>query len=243
MRMTMEETRVVWITGGSRGIGRALVQRFKREGFQVATCSTTIESARASEADLSFACDVSQEDQIERGVREIVKVFGRIDVLVNNAAIAGANSLSLQENDDLWYRIIDVNLHGTYRVTRHALPHLVDDGCILNISSTLGLRGVPDQSAYCAAKHGVIGFTRALALQLAGRGVRVNAICPGWVRTDMATMRASELGATTAALAEGVPTGRLVEPDEVADLALFLASSAGKSITGQALTIDGGSLA
>lgn len=241
--MAEQKARVAWITGGSRGIGRALVQRFRQEGFVVATCATTLAGARASEADLSFACDVTNEDQIEHGLSQIVEAFGRIDVLVNNAAIAGANSLSTEEGDELWYRIIDVNLHGTYRVTRHALAHLADNGCIINVSSTLGLRGVPDQSAYCAAKHGVIGFTRALALQLAGRGVRVNAICPGWVRTDMAAMRANELGATTEALAEGVPTGRLVEPDEVADLALYLASSAGRSITGQALTIDGGSLA
>lgn len=241
--MSEQKGRVAFITGGSRGIGLALVQRFQAAGYIVATCATTTEGAAAAGADLGFACDVTQDEQVERGIQRIVSTFGRLDVLINNAAIAGANSVDPKMPDELWYRIIDVNLHGTYRVTRHALPHLEKEGCILNVSSTLGLRGVPDQSAYCAAKHGVIGFTRALALQLADRGVRVNAICPGWVRTDMAAMRATELGATTETLAQGVPTGRLVEPDEVADLALFLASSAGRSITGQALTIDGGSLA
>lgn len=236
--------RVAWITGGSRGIGLALVHAFADAGYRVATCATSEAGAAASGAELHFACDVSDAAQVRAGVSQIVARWGRIDVLINNAAIAGSNSLDPEADDELWHRIIDVNLHGTYRVSKAALPHITrPGGRILQIASTLGLRGVPDQSAYCAAKHGVIGFTRALALHRAAAGITVNAICPGWVRTDMAAMRAQELGTTVAALAADVPTGRMVEADEVAALALYLASPAAASITGQALTIDGGSLA
>lgn len=235
--------KVVLITGGSRGIGLAMVDIFQRAGFAVAACATTSEGAARSSADFAFACDVSRPTDVKRGVAGTLERFGRIDVLINNAAIAGANPFTPEAEDDLWYRIIDVNLHGTYLMCKHVLDHLPEGGRIINIASTLALRGVPDQTAYCAAKHGVLGLTRALALHAAPRQISVNAICPGWVRTDMAAQRASELASDAASLAAGVPIGRMVEPEEVANLALYLTSSAATPITGQALTIDGGSLA
>lgn len=239
-----DHRRVALVTGGSRGIGLALVRRFREAGFLVAAGATTEEGAARSGAELSFACDVARPDDVERAIDAVLARFGRLDVVVNNAGLAGSNPLEAGSDDALWYRMLDVNLSGTYLVSKRALPHLPDgSGRIINIASTLGLKGVPDQTAYCAAKHGVVGFTRALALHLAPRRVTVNAICPGWVRTDMAGQRARELGTTEDALASGVPLGRMVEPDEVAKLALYLTTDAAASITGQTLTIDGGSLA
>ena len=136
------------------------------------------------------------------------------------------------------------NLHGTYYCCKAALPLLPDGaGSIINIASVLGLRGVPDQTAYCAAKHGVVGFTRALALAVAPRGITVNVLCPGWVDTGMATRRYAELGITAEQAAAGVPTGRIVSPHEVAAATIWLLGTKFRSITGHALPIEGGGLA
>ena len=162
--------------------------------------------------------------------------LGRLDVLVNNAGLAGA--------DVPWDDIIATNLTGTHNCCAAALPLMPDGiGRIINIASTLGLRGVADQPAYCAAKHGVIGLTRSLALAAAARGISVNAVCPGWVLTDMAAQRFLELGINAADAADGVPTGRLTTPAEVADTVAFLARESSGNITGQARVSDGGGLA
>jgi NAD(P)-dependent dehydrogenase (short-subunit alcohol dehydrogenase family) len=232
---------VVFITGASRGIGAALAARFHRGGFAVAACARTpIESPHVN---VCLECDVKNVDEVKRCIARVVERFGRIDVVINNAGLAGTNSFDPHDDDSFWHEVIGVNLHGTYYVCKHALPHLPDGlGRIINIASVLGLKGVPDQTAYTAAKHGVIGFTRALAQLAAPRRITVNAICPGWTRTAMAEGRMRDLGLDEAALAQGVPIGRMLEPSEVADLAFYLASDAAGGITGQALVIDGGAL-
>ncbi len=233
--------RVVVITGGSRGIGKALVERFQAAGDIVATCATTLEGVGASGADVALVCDVTKADEVRAFVAEVVGQLGRIDVLINNAGVAGATSLDPDSDDELWHRIIDVNLHGTYYVSKHALPHLPDgSGRVINIASVLGLRGVPDQPAYTAAKHAVVGLTRSLAHFAGPRGITVNAICPGWVRTEMAESRWSDLGITEAEAGASAAIGRVVEPSEVADLCFYLASKAAGAVTGQAVPIDGG---
>lgn len=240
----MSEAPVALVTGGSRGIGRACVEAFAQAGYRVAACATTEAGARAANPAYAFACEVADKSAVRRGIEGVLSTLGRLDVVINNAGIAGTNSLAPDDDDALWHRIVDVNLHGTYYVAKAALPHLPDgSGRIINIASTLGLTGVPEQTAYCAAKHAVVGFTRALALHVAPRGITVNAICPGWTSTDMMEQRAGELGVDTATLARGVPLGRAVTPKEVASMALYLASPAAALVTGQALVIDGGSLA
>lgn len=234
--------RVVFVTGASRGIGAALVDRFHAAGYRVAACARTLPTS--PHVDLALECDVKEVELVKRCIAAIVERFGRLDVVVNNAGLAGTNSLDPADDDAFWHDIVGVNLHGTYYVSKYALPHLPDgSGRIINISSVLGLKGVPDQTAYTAAKHGVVGFTRALAHYAAPRRITVNAICPGWTRTPMATGRMKDLGLDDAALAQSVPIGRILEPAEVAEFAFYLAGDAAAGITGQALVIDGGALA
>jgi NAD(P)-dependent dehydrogenase (short-subunit alcohol dehydrogenase family) len=231
------------VTGGSRGIGLAIVERFKSAGWRVATCARSVERLAQNPADFRFACDVTNADAVRRGIAAVAGEFGRLDALVNSAGLAGSNPLDADSDDALWHRIIDVNLHGTYYVTKHAFPHLADGGRIVNIGSVLSHTGVADQTAYTAAKQAVLGFTRAFARHAAGRGVTVNAVCPGWVRTDMARSRWQELGIDAAQAAADAPLGRIVEPAEVAALVCYLASDDAGAITGQAFTIDAGLMA
>jgi NAD(P)-dependent dehydrogenase (short-subunit alcohol dehydrogenase family) len=222
------------VTGGTRGIGRAVADRLAAEGWDVVvlarkTCPTPHRF---------LACDVADA----AAVGAVFGALERVDALVNCAGIAGVNRLD--GDDALWHAIIGSNLHGTYHCCKAALPLLPDaTGRIVNIASVLGLRGVPDQTAYCAAKHGVVGFTRALALAVALRGITVNAVCPGWVDTAMAMQRFAELGISGQQAAEGVPTGRIATPAEVADAVMWLLRPEARGITGHALPIDGGGLA
>ncbi len=231
------------VTGGSRGIGSAIVERFKIAGWRVATCARALEHLAESPADFKFACDVADPVAVRHGVAAVVRELGALDVLVNSAGLAGSNPLDAASDDALWHRVIDVNLHGTYYCTKHAFPHIRDGGRIINIGSVLSHKGVADQTAYSAAKHAVLGFTRAVAHHAAARRVTVNIVCPGWVDTDMARSRWQELKIDEQMAAAGVPLGRVVAPVEVASLVHFLASDEAGAITGQAFNIDAGALA
>jgi NAD(P)-dependent dehydrogenase (short-subunit alcohol dehydrogenase family) len=223
------------ITGGTRGIGRAVADCLVAAGWEVLTLARHPVPGNPHRF---VACDVADA----AAVRRVFDALPGLTALVNAAGIAGANRLD--GDDALWHAIIGSNLHGTYHTCKAALPKLPDNtGRIVNIASVLGLRGVPDQTAYCAAKHGVVGFTRALALALAPRGITVNAICPGWVATGMAAQRYQELGITPAQAAAGVPTGRIAEPEEIAAAVAWLLRPETRSITGHALPIEGGGLA
>ncbi len=218
------------VTGGTRGIGLAIARRLVADGFAVTAVARRSDELPAS---VEFAAlDVTDAD----GVARFFAGLGRIDVLVNNAGLAGAGAG--------WAEVLAVNLTGTYVCSRAALPRLPQGtGRIVNIASVLGLRGVADQPAYCAAKHGVIGLTRAMAMEAAPRGITVNAVCPGWVDTEMARARFAELGLSAEDAAAGVPTGRIATPFEVAETVAFLARAGAGSITGQALVVDGGRMA
>jgi len=231
------------VTGGSRGIGAAIVERFKAAGWRVATCARALDHLARSPADFKFACDVADAGAVRAGVAAVAQEFGAIDALVNNAGIAESNPLESDSDDAIWHRVIDVNLNGSYYFSKCAFPHIPDGGRIVNMGSVLSHIGVAEQSAYSAAKHAVLGFTRAFAHHAARRGVTVNAVCPGWVRTDMARNRWEELGIDETKAASRVPLERVVEPAEVASLVYFLASDEAGAITGQAFTIDGGMLA
>ena len=222
------------VTGGTRGIGRAVADRLAEQGWQV----TVLARTPVASPHRLITCDVADAAAVSAAFAGLT----RIDALVNCAGTAGANRLD--GDDSQWHAIIDSNLHGTYHCCKAALAVLPDaTGRIVNIASVLGLRGVPDQTAYCAAKHAVVGFTRALALALAPRGITVNALCPGWVDTAMAAQRYAELGITARQAAAVVPTGRIASPEEVADATIWLLRPESRGITGHALAIDGGGLA
>jgi NAD(P)-dependent dehydrogenase (short-subunit alcohol dehydrogenase family) len=179
---------------------------------------------------------------------ELEASWGKLHIIVNNAGISGRTPIT-ENASELWQRILDVNLTGSYNVTRAALELMSSGaGSIVNMSSVLGRFGVAGYAAYCTSKHGIIGFTRALALELAPRGITVNAICPGWVQTDMADKgireTAEALGTSAEAFREqaieGVPLRRFMEPAEIAKLALFLTSEDASAVTGQAYNMCGG---
>jgi NAD(P)-dependent dehydrogenase (short-subunit alcohol dehydrogenase family) len=246
----------ILVTGGGRGIGRAIALAFAVPGATVAIAARTRaqldETARAIEqrgaAALALALDVTDEHAVARAFREIEAACGStLDVLVNNAGAGGG--LPIHETDTRsWRRILETNVWGTFLVSRHAVPLMREGGRIINMSSVLGRFGVPGYTAYCASKHAVIGFTRALALELVKRGVTVNAVCPGWVETDMSAggmhAGATAMGVTVEefkrqALA-AVPINRMIQPEEVANLVKFLASPGAAAITGQTYNICGG---
>jgi ketoreductase len=246
--------KVAIITGASRGIGLAIAKRFQEAGGKVALCARSAdalkqqEEAMGRDRAIGVKMDIRDVESVNAGVKRIVERFGKIDVVVNNAGISGVTPIDAPETDP-WLDIIQTNIVGSYHVTRAAVSHMPEGGRVINISSVLGKFGVPGYTAYCTAKTGVIGFTRALALELAPRKITVNALCPGWVATEMAWsgMRdiAAGIGITTEEFKKQamsrVPLGEMVEPEEVAELALFLASDAGKNITAQAISICGGS--
>jgi NAD(P)-dependent dehydrogenase (short-subunit alcohol dehydrogenase family) len=232
--------RTAVVTGGTRGIGAAITARLARDGWRAIAVARREPDADALAAGVTYRrCDVADAE----AVRALFAGLDRLDALVNNAGTAATNRLEA-EDDALWHSIIGCNLHATYYCSTAALRLLPEGtGRIVNIASTLGLRGVADQTAYCAAKHGVIGFTRALAQALAPRGITVNAVCPGWVDTDMAARRFATLGISRAEATADMPIGRIVTPAEVGEAVAFLLGPGAGAITGHALAVDGGSLA
>ena len=231
--------RVAVVTGATRGIGLAVAERLAAEGYRVVR--TARHAPLAADADF-MACDVADAGSVAALFSWVQSRHGRVDALINNAGTAGANALA--GDDALWHAIIGSNLHGTYHCCKSVLPLMPDGtGRIVNMASVLGLRGVPDQTAYCAAKHAVVGFTRALALALAPRGITVNAICPGWVDTQMAAARYQQLGITPNEAAAMIPTHHIATPAEIADAVVWLLRPESRGITGHALPIEGGGLA
>jgi NAD(P)-dependent dehydrogenase (short-subunit alcohol dehydrogenase family) len=248
-------SRTVVVTGGGRGIGRAIALAFAEPGAKIVITSRTesqlqqtADEIRAKGAEaFTVQMDVSDEASVAHGFGTLHGKITSVDVLVNNAGVGGGEVV--QGSDvQRWRQTIDTNLTGMYLVTRQILPLMADHGRIINLSSVLGRFGVPGYTAYCASKHGVIGFTRALALELVKRKITVNALAPGWVDTDMATLGMTQ-GATHAKTTfdefkdrqiSAVPIKRIIDPAEIAALTKFLCSADASAITGQTYNICGG---
>jgi NAD(P)-dependent dehydrogenase (short-subunit alcohol dehydrogenase family) len=258
--MTLKN-RLALVTGGGRGIGRAVALAFACAGAGVAVVARTEqEVARVAEelrgqfgVEAAHAvCDVSDSRSVAEAFSSVSERFGRApDILVNNAGIAESAPLA-KTGDDFWQRHLAVNLSGTFYFMRAALPPMVERGWgrVINVASIAGKTGAPYIAAYSASKHGVLGLTRSAALEVATKGVTVNAICPGYVETGMTERAVENITARTGRPAEEAralltqmnPQRRIVEPEEVAALALLLASDEGRGINGQAINIDGGSV-
>jgi len=240
------------ITGGGTGIGRACAVLFAREGAKVAVAGRRAEPPAAVAAELSGAgdqafavvCDVTKSAEVERAVQSVVARFGRLDVVVNNAgAVLAATAEETSEAD--WDRLLGVNLKGTFLVSRAVLPELrkAGGGVIINIGSVLGLVGMKQRAAYAAAKGGVTLLTKAMALDHAHEGIRINCICPSLVETELIRELFSVVPDPEAHRRQRIaqiPLGRLGRPEDVAQLALFLASEESSWLTGAALPLDGG---
>ena len=251
------EHKVAIVTGGGTGIGKAVALNLARNGVRVGIASRIPKQIEAAMNDFErlglsafgVPMNLRKKEEIQRAVAEVANRWGAVHILVNNAGISGVTRID-DPVDGKWFDILDTNLSGMYLVTKEVLRHIKDHcgGRIVNISSVLGKFGVAGYAAYCTTKHGTIGFTRALALELVDRGITVNAVCPGWVDTEMAHQgideSAANLGVTPQQFYEqaiaAVPIKRFLRPDEIAELVCYLASDLAKGITGQAINICGG---
>jgi NAD(P)-dependent dehydrogenase (short-subunit alcohol dehydrogenase family) len=242
------------VTGAGRGIGEAIAERLVAEGARVTVLSRTqaeidAVATRLGNAAQALKADVAQSEETRRAFEQAATSFGPIDILVNNAGQA-RSGLMHKAPDELWHQMLSVNLTGTYHGIRAALPGMLERGFgrIVNIVSTSGLRGYPYVAAYCAAKHGVIGLTRALALEVAQRHVTVNAVCPGFTETALLEDAVANIRKVTGRSAEAArealtrtnPQGRLIEPAEVAHAVAWLCLPGSESVTGQSIAVAGG---
>jgi NAD(P)-dependent dehydrogenase (short-subunit alcohol dehydrogenase family) len=248
--------RVAIVTGGGRGIGRAIAVAMAGAGAAVAICdladgatATADQIVAAGGRATSFTCDVSDPDQVQELVGAAIDTYGRLDVLVNNAGVSGSGRRAHEIDIDAWDRTIAVNLRGPFLCAKFAIPHLLeqDRSAIVNIASTYGIIGAPLSAPYCASKGGVVNLTRQLAVDYGPDGLRVNAILPGYIDTDMGGRRATlppDQAAAALARREAnaalQPLGRQAQADEVARVAVFLASDAASFMTGSIVTVDGG---
>lgn len=235
------------VTGGGRGIGRATALALADAGVNVAIAvSRDVESASRTAAEArergvrAFArqTDVSRWEEVEALVQATLDEFGSLDLLINNAGVT-RDTLLLRMDDDAWDAVLDTNLKGVFHGTKAALRPMLRQrsGRIVNVASVLGLTGNPGQANYCAAKAGIMGFTRATAKEVASRGITINAVAPGYIETQMT---ANLPPAATEELMRRIPLGRQGKPEEVAGAILFLCSDAAAYVTGQVLVIDGG---
>ena len=239
--------RTALVTGSSRGIGRAAARRLALEGYNV--CINYLEHEDKAEElvreltdagcrVMAVQADVSDRDQVNRMVQKAVSAFGPINVLVNNAGVAG-QALFQDVTDEMWNRYFSVNLNGARNTIQAVLPSMIHEknGVIINISSIWGQHGASCEVTYSCTKHALIGLTRSLAMELAPSNIRVNCVAPGVIDTDMVKVLGEE---TLKALAEQTPLGRLGTPEDIAACVAFLVSDEASFITGQVLTADGG---
>ncbi len=239
--------RVVLVTGSSRGLGRAMAERFGREGYKVAVHYVSsagpadevvkgIEAAGGEAA--AFGADVADPAACQELVKGVVERFGRLDVLVNNAGIT-RDGLVLRMKDDDWKAVIDTNLSSAFYLSKAALRGMLRAGFgrVVNLSSVVALRGNAGQANYIASKAGLIGLTKALATEYAGKGVTVNAVAPGFIESDMTAALSDEL---QKAYLQQIPAGRFGAPEDIAAVVAFLASEGAAYVNGQTLAVDGG---
>jgi len=248
---TFFQGKVAVVTGGSSGIGRAAALAFASKGAKVVVANRAVAEGEATArmiteggGDALFVrTDVTKAAEVEALMKRAVDTYGRLDFAFNNAGTQPAPAATTEQTEEEWDRMLNVNLKGTWLCMKYEIPYLIKQGgsAIVNNASVSGMVGIPTWPAQCASKHGVIGLTRAVALEYAKTGLRVNVVCPGAIQTPML----EGLTGGNAEFAAGVvgPMGRVGRPEEVADAVIWLCSDAASFVTGHALAVDGGWLA
>jgi 3-oxoacyl-[acyl-carrier protein] reductase len=248
--MQLLKTKKALITGGTAGIGKEIALAFAKQGADVAIFGTHAERAAQVVQELeqnkisseqrfeSFIVNVSEKSSVEAAIQQLLAKWGQIDVLVNNAGIT-RDGLLMRMSEEDWDEVIDVNLKSVYNTCQALVRAMIKakGGKIINISSVVGLTGNAGQANYAASKSGMIGFTKALALELASRGVCVNCIAPGFIQTRMTDVLTES---QKEGLLKKIPMGRMGSPQDIANAAVYLASNLSDYVTGQVLTVDGG---
>ena len=237
---------VAIVTGGARGIGREIALLLASAGADLALFDVNPQQLEQTVAELrqlgrraeGIVVDVTDGKQVDEGVAKVLDKLGKIDILINNAGIT-KDGLLIRMDDAQWDRVLTVNLKGTFLCTRSVAKHMLKQRCgrIVSIASIVGLIGNPGQANYAASKAGIIGFTKAVAKELASRGITCNAIAPGFIKTEMTEALPEP---AKQRLMEAIPMGTLGEPLDVAQAALFLVSDAARYVTGHVLVVDGG---
>lgn len=247
------EGKVALVTGGSSGIGRATALAFAREGAKVVIADVAVERCYDTATEIRngggevhcVEADVSKADQVKALIDEIVETYGQLDYAFNNAGIEGEQAPTADSTEENWDRVININLKGAWLSMKYEIPQMLKQGggAIVNMSSVAGLVGFPDIPAYVASKHGVLGLTKTAALEYARQGIRVNAVCPGVIRTEMIERFTGGDPQAEEQLAASEPVGRMGTPEEVAEAVVWLCSDDASFVTGHPLVIDGGMVA
>lgn len=243
--------KVAFVTGAANGMGRAIAIAFAREGARVALADVSQEKNKQTAQEIesigtesiALHCNVADPENVRKALAEVKARFGRLDVAVNNAGVEQETRTTVETSLDDWNRIIGVNLSGVFHCLKYEIPLILEQGggAVVNTSSIAGQVGLPGVPAYVASKHGVIGLTRTAAIDYAKRNIRVNAICPGLIDTEMA--RRANPPERLPEIAALQPIGRMGNPEEIAAAVIWLCSPAASFITGQAIAADGGFLA
>ena len=249
----LTKDKVALITGAGSGIGRAAARIFAREGAKVAAADVNRASAEetvgmireAGGEAFGLQADVSKGAEVEAMVDAVVETYGRLDCAFNNAGIEGALASTADYTEADWAPVIAVNLTGVWLCMKYEIPRLLETGggAIVNTSSAAGLLGAPRMPAYVASKHGVVGLTKTAALEYAKSGVRVNAVCPGVIDTLMVGRLKERRPRMFEKIVRGEPIGRIGQPEEIAETAVWLCSDAASFVTGHAMSVDGGIVA
>jgi NAD(P)-dependent dehydrogenase (short-subunit alcohol dehydrogenase family) len=247
------EGKTALVTGAGSGIGRAVAIAFAREGARVIVSDVNVAGGEATVAAIQkqggetrfIRCDISKSSEVEALVRGTVEAFGRLDCAVNNAGIAGTMAPTGDYPEDAWDQVIATNLKGAWLCMKQEIQQMLKQGggSIVSTASVAGLVGIQMAPAYVAAKHGLVGLTKAAALDYAKANIRINAVCPGVVRTPMVTVTTDQSKELEAALMAAEPVGRMAQPEEIAEAVVWLSSGAASFITGAALPVDGGFVA
>jgi NAD(P)-dependent dehydrogenase (short-subunit alcohol dehydrogenase family) len=243
--------KVAFVTGAASGIGRAAALAFAREGASVVAADVSEQRNRETVSlveehggrALAVRCDVTRAENIKAALAKTVEAFGRLDFAFNNAGIEPSKPAPTAEyEEEEWHRIIDTNLRGVFVCMKHQIPLILEQGggAIVNTSSGAGIVGIKGSPAYTAAKHGVIGLTRAAALDYAARNIRINAICPGYIDTPMMVRFTGNTPEGRARVIAEEPVGRMGKPEEVAAAVIWLCSAPAAFVIGHAMVIDGG---